>query len=193
MNGTMKVANPIFSAVHEVFHGSACAMPAAAKDAAAKVMAFETALAKASRKLEDLRDPEKNYNKMTPAELTAKSTRSIDWSARLAAWNLHPSCVLAGQPEFLAAEDRLLRETPLPVLKDYLRYHLVDGYAPFLSAAFDEEHFDFHGRAMSGQKRRALGDAAGPLHRWAFVIVYSRWLVARQPDCAPHTAKAVKP
>ena len=35
-------------------------------------MAFETALAKASRKLEDLRDPEKNYNKMTPADLTAK-------------------------------------------------------------------------------------------------------------------------
>ncbi len=31
------------------------------------VMAFETALAKASRKLEDLRDPQKNYNKMTPA------------------------------------------------------------------------------------------------------------------------------
>ena len=155
--------------------------PAAAKDAAAKVMAFETALAKASRKLEDLRDPEKNYNKMTPAELTAKSTRSIDWSARLAAWNLHPSCVLAGQPEFLAAEDRLLRETPLPVLKDYLRYHLVDGYAPFLSAAFDEEHFDFHGRAMSGQKeqrprwKRALdeeNDAMGMVLGRIFVKQY---------------------
>jgi len=128
--------------------------PAAAKDAAAKVMAFETALAQSSRKLEDLRDPEKNYNKMSPAELTAKYTPSIDWTARLAAWNLHPTYVLVGQPEFLAAEDKLLGETPLPVLQDYLRYHLVDDFAPYLSGAFDAESFAFHGKAMSGQKEQ---------------------------------------
>src|SRR5207342_3573522 len=122
---------------------------AAAKDAAAKVMAFETALATSSRKLEDLRDPEKNYNKMTMAELTAKYTPSIDWTARLAAWGLHPGYILVGQPEFLAAEDKLLGETPLPVLKDYLRYHLVDDYSPYLSSAFDQENFRFHGQAMS--------------------------------------------
>lgn len=128
--------------------------PAAAKDAATKVMAFETALAGASRKLEDLRDPEKNYNKMAPAELTAKYTPSIDWTARLAAWNLHPSYLIVGQPEFFAAEDRLLRETPLPVLQDYLRYHLVDAYADYLSSEFDDEHFAFHGKVMSGQQEQ---------------------------------------
>ena len=128
--------------------------PAAAKAAATRVMAFETALAKASRKLEDLRDPEKNYNRMAPAVFTAKYTPSIDWTARLAAWGLHPSYVIVGQPEFFAAEDRLLCQTPLPVLRDYLRYHLVDTYAPFLSTAFDREHFDFHGRVMSGQQEQ---------------------------------------
>ena len=128
--------------------------PAAAKAAAQQVMAFETALATASRKLEDLRDPEKNYNKMAPAELTAKYTPSIGWSARLAAWNLHPDYVLVGQPEFLAAEDKLLQSTPLPVLQDYLRYHLVDDYSPYLSSAFDQESFRFHGQAMSGQKEQ---------------------------------------
>ncbi|HVI58383.1 MAG TPA: M13 family metallopeptidase [Luteimonas sp.] len=128
--------------------------PAVAKDAAAKVMAFETALAKSSRKLEDLRDPEKNYNKLTPAELTAKYTPSIDWTARLAAWNLHPSYLIVGQPEFFAAEDKLLGETPLPVLQDYLRYHLVDAYADYLSSTFDAENFAFHGKAMSGQQEQ---------------------------------------
>jgi putative endopeptidase len=128
--------------------------PAEAKAAADKVMAFETALATASRKLADLRDPEKNYNKMSPAELTAKYTPSIDWTARLAAWNLHPSYVIVGQPEFFAAEDRLLRQTPVAVLKDYLRYHLVDSYGEYLSGAFGAEHFDFHGRAMSGQQEQ---------------------------------------
>jgi putative endopeptidase len=128
--------------------------PKAARAAAERVMAFETALATSSRKLEDLRDPEKNYNKMTPAELTAKYTPSIDWTARLAAWGLHPGYILVGQPEFFAAEDKLLAETPLPVLQDYLRYRLVDAYAEYLSAAFDQEHFRFHGQAMSGQKEQ---------------------------------------
>jgi putative endopeptidase len=128
--------------------------PAAAKADAVKVMAFETALAKASRKLEDLRDPEKNYNKMAPAEFTAKYTPSIDWTARLAAWGIHPGYLIVGQPEFFAAEDTLLHDTPLPVLRDYLRYHLVDGYSEYLSSAFDAEHFDFHGKAMSGQQEQ---------------------------------------
>jgi len=128
--------------------------PAAAKDAAARVMAFETALAQASRKLEDLRDPEKNYNKMAPADFTAKYTPSIDWSARLAAWGLHPTYMIVGQPEFFAAEDKLLRETPVAVLQDYLRYHLVDDYSEYLSSAADAEYFDFHGRVMSGQQEQ---------------------------------------
>jgi putative endopeptidase len=155
--------------------------PAAAKAAATKVMAFETALATASRKLEDLRDPEKNYNKMTPAEFTAKYTPSIDWTARLAAWELHPSYVIVGQPEFFAAEDKLLRRTPVPVLQDYLRYHLVDDYAEYLSGAADAEHFSFHGRVMSGQQeqrprwKRALdeeNDAMGMVLGRIFVKQY---------------------
>jgi putative endopeptidase len=155
--------------------------PAAAKAAAAKVMAFETALATASRKLEDLRDPEKNYNKMAPAELTAKYTPSIDWAARLAAWGLHPGYMIVGQPEFFAAQDALLRETPVPVLQDYLRYHLVDDYAQYLSSAADAEYFDFHGRVMSGQQeqrprwKRALdeeNDAMGMVLGRIFVKQY---------------------
>src|SRR5437868_1894238 len=42
--------------------------PASASKAAQDVMTFETALAKASRKLEDLRDPVANYNKMSPSQ-----------------------------------------------------------------------------------------------------------------------------
>ncbi|MFS8063226.1 MAG: M13 family metallopeptidase [Luteimonas sp.] len=128
--------------------------PAQAKTGAGQVMAFETELATASRKLEDLRDPEKNYNKMTPADLTAKVTPSIAWSERLAAWKLHPDSVIVGQPEYLAAVDRLLRETPVPVLRDYLRYHLVDGYGSYLGQAFDQEHFHFNGQVLSGQKEQ---------------------------------------
>jgi putative endopeptidase len=155
--------------------------PAGAQTAATQVMAFETALATASRKLEDLRDPEKNYNKMSPAEFTAKYTPSIDWTARLDAWHLHPTYMIVGQPEFFAAEDKLLRDTPVPVLQDYLRYHLVDGYSEYLSSAADAEQFDFHGRVMSGQQeqrprwKRALdeeNDAMGMVLGRIFVKQY---------------------
>jgi len=128
--------------------------PKQANDDATKVMAFETELAKVSRKLEDLRDPQKNYNKMTPSDLTAKYTPSIPWGDRLAAWNLHPDSVIVGQPEFFAALEKLLKQTPVPVLRDYLRLHLVDAYAEYLSQSFDEEHFLFYGEVLSGQKEQ---------------------------------------
>lgn len=129
---------------------------ASAGTAAEQVMAFETALAKASRKLEDMRDPQANYNKMTPAEVTSKLTPSIDWTARLKSWNVNPPHVIVGQPEFFKAMDGLIAKTPVPVLKDYLRFHLVSAYSEYLSKAFDAEHFRFYNGVMNGQKEPRL-------------------------------------
>jgi len=135
---------------------------ASAEAAARRVMAFETELARASRKLEDLRDPQKNYNKMSPAELTAKYSPSIAWTDRLATWNLRPETVIVGQPEFFAVLDDLLAVTAAEVLQDYLRVHLVDRYGDFLSQAFQDEHFRFRGRVLGGQKQ--------PRDRWKRVL-----------------------
>jgi putative endopeptidase len=99
---------------------------------------------------------------MTPAELTARYTPSIDWTARLGALNLHPQAVIVGQPEFFAALDTLLARTPAPVLQDYLRVHLIDAYAPYLSSAFAAEHFRFYNQVLSGQQQ--------PRARWKRVL-----------------------
>jgi putative endopeptidase len=125
---------------------------AAAKENAARIMEFETALAKVSRKLEDLRDPIRNYNKMTLADVRQKHTPSIDWDAHLGGWNLHPSYVVVGQPEFFTGIEALLKKTPVPVLRDYLRYHLITEYAAYLSKDIDAEDFNFYHRVLSGQK-----------------------------------------
>ena len=135
---------------------------AGAATAAANVMAFETSLATASRKLEDLRDPNANYNKMTPTEVTAKHTPSIVWADRLGGWNLHPANVVVGQPEFFTAVDSLLNRSPAPVLQDYLRYQLVTAYSPYLGKAFDEERFSFYNKVLNGQKE--------PRMRWKRVL-----------------------
>ncbi|WP_445146157.1 M13 family metallopeptidase [Dyella sp. Tek66A03] len=127
---------------------------AAARKSATQVMAFETALAKVSRPLADLRDPEKNYNKIAPADFTGKVTPAIAWSERLKAWKLSPETVIVGQPEFFGGLQALLAKTPVPVLRDYLRVHLADAYAAYLSQDFDNEHFDFYNRVLSGQKEQ---------------------------------------
>ncbi|MBY0558070.1 MAG: M13 family metallopeptidase [Burkholderiaceae bacterium] len=130
--------------------------------AAGKVMAFETALARLSRKLEDLRDPVANYHKMTPAEVQAQLTPSIDWPTQLATLQMRTDTVVVGQPEFFSGLEKLLAATPVAVLQDYLRYHLVDAYAAFLNKAFDDEHFSFANVVLSGQKT--------PRPRWKRVL-----------------------
>ncbi|MEO8741617.1 MAG: M13 family metallopeptidase N-terminal domain-containing protein, partial [Lysobacteraceae bacterium] len=91
---------------------------------AVRVMQFETALANASWKREELRDPQKNYNKMTLSDLTAKHTPSIPWSDRFLSWNLHPESVIVGQPDFFKALDKLLQQTNPAILRDYMRLRL---------------------------------------------------------------------
>lgn len=127
---------------------------AAARASATQVMAFETALAKVSRPLADLRDPEKNYHKMAPAELTGKYTPAIAWNDRLHSWKLAPTTLIVGQPEFFSGLQALLARTPVPVLRDYLRVHLADAYASYLSQDIDNEHFDFFRRVLSGQSEQ---------------------------------------
>ncbi len=151
------------------------------KSAAAKIMKFETALAKDSRKMEDLRDPDRNYNKMGPDELITKYTPLIHWDDRLTQMALHTDVVIVGQPEFFKAMNQLVAKTPIPVLKDYLRVHLISDYAEYLSKAWDEEEFSFAGKVLSGQKeqrprwKRALdsqGHAMGMILGRIFVQEY---------------------
>src|SRR3954471_653704 len=136
--------------------------PAAAKTAAQNVMAFETALAKASRKLEDLRDPVANYNKMAPVTLTSKYTPTIEWSQRLAAWNIRPDSIIVGQPEFFTALQSLVQSTPVPTLQDYMRYQLITSYSPYLGSKYYNERFSFYNRILNGQKE--------PRARWKRVL-----------------------
>lgn len=132
------------------------ANPAAAAASATRVMAFETGLAQVSRKLQDLRDPQRNYHKMTPTEVTQKYTPSIVWGEHLKAWGLEPSYVIVGQPEFFSGLEKLLRTTAVPVLRDYLRYQLIHVYASTLSKAIDDENFSFYGAVLRGQKEQRL-------------------------------------
>ena len=128
--------------------------PAEAASRAQAVMDFETALAKVSRPLADLRDPEKNYNRFTPEEVQRRYTPAILWRQRLTAWKISPDYLVVGQPEFLTGLQGRLQDTSPAVLRDYLRTHLLEAYSPYLSKAFVDESFAFQGLVLNGQKEQ---------------------------------------
>ena len=121
-------------------------------EAANAVMAFETALAQNSRKMEDLRDPEHNYNKMPLADVQAKLTPSIGWADHLSAFHLSPTDVVVGQPEFFTKLETLLSQTPVDTLRNYLKAHLIKGYAPYLDQQTVDLDFHFSHEVLNGQK-----------------------------------------
>jgi putative endopeptidase len=151
--------------------------PAAAAEHAATVLALETELAQASRSRVDLRDPNKNYNKFSGGELAAL-TPALQWNVYFADRQVAgPAYEIVGQPEFFAAVNRLVAHRPPADWKVYLRWHLLLGSASYLPAAFDQEHFNFFGKVLSGQpeqeprwKRSArlidgtIGEALGQLY-----------------------------
>jgi putative endopeptidase len=128
--------------------------PIAAKKHAEIIMKIETALAEKSRKLEDTRDPYKNYNKMSVAVVN-KLTPSLNWNVFLTNVGvITPDTVIVGQPEFLKQVESLLKTTNVEDLKTYLRWHLVNGFADVLSKPFDNENFNFYGKILDGKKEQ---------------------------------------
>ena len=149
---------------------------AAAHANAGRVMALETSLAKSSRKLEALRDPYKNYNKMTLAQLD-KLTPGVDWATWFGAMGVGKvDTVIVGQPEFYQTVAQLLKTKPVADWQAYLGWQLAREYAPTLSQPFVVENFKFYGTTLRGAKAMrprwkrvldmeedALGDALGQL------------------------------
>jgi putative endopeptidase len=140
------------------------------------IVALETNLAKASRKLEDLRDPYKNYNKMAVSQLQTLSP-TVDWRATITAIGVPQiDTVIVGQPEFYKALDKVITSADIPVLKDYLSYHYASTFAPYLSKPFVDANFDFYYKTLKGAQQqrprwkrvldaeeRAIGEEVGQL------------------------------
>ena len=141
------------------------------------IMKLETSLAKASRKLEDLRDPYRNYNKISVAQLDRLSP-TVNWKTFLPAMSINSvDSVIVGQPEFYREIEQTLKTVPIDDWKAYLRWNLVSDFASTLDSTIDNEHFHFYSTILSGVKEqrprwkraldaeeRAIGDMLGQLY-----------------------------
>ena len=126
---------------------------AKAADDAKKIMDLETSLAQASRTRVELRDREKNYNKMTQDELQ-KLTPDWKWADYLQGVGLtSPGDIDVHQPDFFTAMNSAFTSTSLDDWKSYLRWHLINAAGAALSSDFVNEDFNFKEKTLRGTQQ----------------------------------------
>ena len=126
-----------------------------------EIFALETNLAKASRKLADLRDPYKNYNKMSYAGLAAIAP-AVNWGlyAKATGYNKVDS-VIVGQPEFYTALSNEIKATPIATWKNYLKVKLIRSFSSYLDTKIFNERFEF---------TKSVSGVTQPQERWKRVL-----------------------
>jgi putative endopeptidase len=138
---------------------------------------FETSIAKASRSSTDLRDVEKNFNKVSLKDLE-KTYNNIDWASYRTALGWHSeSAPSVDQPEFMAFINAQLQDTPLSTWKLYLKWRIINRSLSKISEEYSRLQFSFFGKVLSGTSEMmplwkrvvlaadtAIGEATGKLY-----------------------------
>lgn len=148
-----------------------------AAEAAQGILAFETKLASFSRRPAEMRDLETLYNRVDLDGLEALAP-NLDWQAYQAARG-RPGLtqISLTVPEFFKGLNQVLPSADLKMLRAYLEFHLLNSVYDLLPEEFLQEHFDFFGRRLEGQREMevrwkrcasltdlALGEAVGRLY-----------------------------
>lgn len=148
-----------------------------------RMVAFETAIAKAQWSIAESSDPRKTDNRFTLAQLQAFAP-GMDWKSYFVGNDTdgRMDSFIINEPSYFQAVARLVKTTPLPVWKTYLRYQLLSAYAPFLSRALVEEHFAFESGQLRGIRQNtprwkrgmdlveaSMGEGLGRLYITRFV------------------------
>ena len=139
------------------------------------IVKLETSIAATHKKLEELRDPYANYNKMSMAQVNALGS-NFAFENQLKTLNLMSDSIIVGQPVFFQKMNALLTSTNVETWKAYLTWHTLTSFASYISSKYDKENFNFYSALLNGTKEQrprwkrvlsaqegALGDALGQL------------------------------
>jgi putative endopeptidase len=145
-----------------------------ASSEADSVLAIETALAKGATPRVELRDPDKRYH-LQPVTNLKTLAPDFQWDAYLAGMPApHIDEINVATPAFFTGMNEVIDQQNLDAIKSYLRFHALNGAAPWLSTSFSDLNFGFFGKTLQGQDQqsarwkrctaitdRALGEAVG--------------------------------
>ena len=133
------------------------------------ILKIETALAKVSKSRTELRDPIANYHKMTLREFDAKYPH-FQLEKQMNAKGIKTEYIqemVVGQPEFMAAADKLFAEMTAAEYRDMMEWGLIGSATGYLNDAVRAENFEFYGKVFSGRQqdhplwRRATNQVQG--------------------------------
>jgi predicted metalloendopeptidase len=160
----VKARDALRAYIVKLFELSGLAEP---ESAAEQIVELERRLAEVQWERTELRDAEKRYNKFTLAKLEAEIP-DLSWRTFLTAAGTEQLAELnVVTPSFFVGLQQIMADTPLEVWRQYLRFQLIDAYAPLLPATFVEAHFQLHSRELADvpeQKprwKRAIEATAG--------------------------------
>jgi putative endopeptidase len=135
--------------------------PEQAANEAKIVMNIETQLATASMSQVEQRDPHAIYHMKLVKEID-KETPNFDWSKYFTTlYQSDMPTVNYAMPHFFEAMNKLLAEVSIEDWKIYLRWQLIDEYAPYLSKSFVDQNF---------KMSQVLSGAEKLLPRWKRVV-----------------------
>ncbi|MGI8561120.1 MAG: M13 family metallopeptidase [Luteimonas sp.] len=147
---------------------------------AQQVIDLEARLAQVSQPISALRDPRQNYALVPTAEL-GKTYRRLQLDEFLKAQGVTDVSVSMANPALFAQLDALVGSLRPEQWKSYLRFHVGNAMAPYLSQAFRDTDFEFRGRVLRGETAppvradmvlAAINRAAGPMLAREYVARY---------------------
>jgi len=152
-----------FAPIREAYLGHVARMLAlgglvdehSAADAAARVMALETALAAGHWDQVKDREAQLTYNPMPRERVLAlmPAFDAVGWITALAGTDAPLDAVVVREPDYLTTFSQVWATTPLEDLKLWLAWHVLHSRAPFLPEAFVQENFGFYGRTLTGAQQ----------------------------------------
>ncbi len=127
-----------------------------AETAAKGIVDYEKSIAKTYLTNEQSRDNTLQYNPQTLAELSAL-VKNVNLPEYLKKVGVNTEKVIIGELGYYKNFDKLVSNQNLPVIKDYLKFHLINGSASYLSEELGDMRFAFYGKYLRGQQeQRAL-------------------------------------
>lgn len=147
-SATQKIQQAYKNYLIEIFKLTGNLASDAAKNADL-VYNLEKKLAESHRTRVELRDPEKNYNKMMVVDIDRKQP-NIGWSTLLKDLGTsNVDSVIIGQPDYYSKLNQLLQTVSLEEWKTYLRSSAIQNYASILSSPFVNAEFEYQ-KTLSG-------------------------------------------
>ncbi|GAA4137008.1 M13 family metallopeptidase [Sphingobacterium kyonggiense] len=125
-----------------------------------KVVAFEKEIASFLKTVEEQRDAQKSYNPVAVNDL-GKMVKNMDVAKYLKTVGFKADTVIISELKYYQNLDKILNKENLPVIKEYLKFHVMDDATGYLTKELDELSFDFYGRTLRGQKEQRALDKRG--------------------------------